>query len=87
MKVDHSTIARWVLTYAPQIEEKTRRHLKLTNESWRVDETYIEVKRENGNIYIGQKKREGNTIDFMLSVRRNKKAASAILQKSPKSQT
>ena len=30
LKVDHSTIARWVLTYSSQIDEKTRCHLKLT---------------------------------------------------------
>ena len=53
LKVDHSTIGRWVLNYSPQIEERTRRHLKLTNDSWKVDETYIKVK-ENGNIYTEQ---------------------------------
>ena len=35
LKIDHSTIGRWVLTYSPQIEERTRRHLKLTNDSKR----------------------------------------------------
>lgn len=35
LKVDHSTIGRWVLNYSLQIEERTRRHLKLTNDSWR----------------------------------------------------
>ena len=43
LEVDHSTIARWVLTYSPQIEEKARCYLKLTNDSWQVDETYIKV--------------------------------------------
>ncbi len=41
LKVDHSTIGRWVLTYAPEIEKRTRRFLKPTNDSWKVDETYI----------------------------------------------
>ena len=43
LKVDHSTICRWVHTYSPEIDERTRRHLKLTNDSWKVDETYIKV--------------------------------------------
>jgi IS6 family transposase len=30
---------RWVQTYAPEIEKRLRRHLRLSNGSWRVDET------------------------------------------------
>ena len=44
LKVDHSTIARWVLAYSPEIEPRTRRFLKPTNESGRVDETDIKVR-------------------------------------------
>ncbi len=35
--VDHSTIARWVLRYAPILNERMRRHLRRPNRSWRVD--------------------------------------------------
>ena len=41
LKVDHSTIARWVLAYAPELEKRVKPHLKPTNDSWKVDETYI----------------------------------------------
>src|SRR2546430_6301871 len=44
LNVDHSTIARWVLTYAPELKKRVKAQLKLTNDSWRVDETYIKVK-------------------------------------------
>ena len=37
--VEHSTIWRWVQRYAPEVEQRLRRHLKPTNRSWRVDET------------------------------------------------
>ena len=80
LKVDHSTIARWVLNYAPQIDEKTRRHLKLTNDSCQVDETYIKVKGKWKYLYRAVDS-EGNTLDFMLSARRNKKAAKRFFQK------
>ena len=80
LSVDHSTIARWVLTYAPQIDEKTRRHLKLTNDSWRVDETYIKVRGKWQYLYRAVDS-EGNTLDFRLSVRRNKKAAHRFFKK------
>src|SRR5580693_1644728 len=40
---DHTTIWRWVQRYGPELEQRLRRHLKPTNKSWRVDETYIRV--------------------------------------------
>ena len=46
VKVDHTTIMRWVHQYSPEIEKRVRRHLRPTNGSWRVDETYIKIKGE-----------------------------------------
>jgi IS6 family transposase len=43
MSVDHTTIFRWVQRYAPEIDRRSRPHLKPTNDSWRVDETYVKV--------------------------------------------
>jgi transposase-like protein len=37
---DHTTVWRWVQRYAPEFEQRMRRHLQSTNKSWRVDETY-----------------------------------------------
>ncbi|CDZ76384.1 hypothetical protein BN59_00653 [Legionella massiliensis] len=45
LKVDHSTINRWVIEYAPQLEEIFRkRHKRPVGTSWRMDETYIRIK-------------------------------------------
>ncbi len=44
LSVDHSTIYRWVQRYAPEIDKRSRPHLKQTNDSWRVDETYVKVR-------------------------------------------
>ena len=41
LSVDHSTIHRWVLQYGPELDKRCRPHLRPTNDSWRVDETYI----------------------------------------------
>ncbi len=41
LSVDHTTIFRWVQAYAPEIDKRSRPHLKPTNDSWRVDETYV----------------------------------------------
>ncbi|SDZ42699.1 hypothetical protein SAMN04488156_1354 [Bacillus sp. 166amftsu] len=42
--IAHTTILRWVHQSGPQLEVKVRHHLKPTNDSWRVDETYVKVK-------------------------------------------
>jgi IS6 family transposase len=39
-----SCIWRWVQVYGPEIDKRCRQHLKRTNRSWRLDETYINVK-------------------------------------------
>ena len=80
LKIDHSTIGRWVLTYAPQIDERTRRNLKITNDSWKVDETYIKVKGKWKYLYRAVDSK-GNTLDFRLSARRNKEAAKRFFKK------
>jgi transposase-like protein len=46
LKVDHTTIYRWVQQYAPELEKRCKPHLKQTTDSWRVDETYVKVKGE-----------------------------------------
>src|SRR3954447_24476199 len=42
--VDHTTIFRWIQAYAPELEKRIRPHLRPSNGSWRVDETYVKVK-------------------------------------------
>ena len=43
LKVDHSTIHRWVLAFAPLLEQEFRKKKKPVLSSWRMDETYIKV--------------------------------------------
>ncbi len=72
---------RWVHQYSPEIEKKIRRHLRTTNDSWRVDETYIKVKGKWKYFYRAVDS-NGDTIDFMLSAKRNLKAAKRFLKKA-----
>jgi IS6 family transposase len=53
--------------------------LKRTNDSWRVDETYIKIKGENMYLYRAVDS-EGNTLDFYLSKKRDAKAAKCFLK-------
>ena len=85
MEVDHSTINRWVLKYAPELDKRIRPHLKPTNNSWRVDETYIKIKGVWKYLYRAVDS-EGNTLDFMLSAKRDGKAAARFFRKVLKSQ-
>ncbi|WJE55776.1 IS6 family transposase (plasmid) [Bacillus cereus] len=79
--IAHTTIMRWVHQYGPQLEEKVRHHLKPTNDSWRVNETYIKVKGQWMDLYRAVDS-EGNTIDFYLSKSRDKQAAKRFLKKA-----
>src|SRR3982750_3314060 len=40
LATDRSCVWRWVQAYAPEINKRCRPHLKPTNKSYRVDETY-----------------------------------------------
>ena len=51
LTVDHTTVYRWVQAYAPELDKRCRAHLLKTNDSWRVDETYIKVKGEWKYLY------------------------------------
>ena len=83
LTVDHSTIYRWVQDYAPELDKRCRSHLRPTNGSWRVDETYIEVKGEWKYLYRAVDS-EGNTLDFMLSAFRDARAAERFFRKTLK---
>ncbi len=80
LSIAHKTIMHWVHQYEPQLEEKVRHHLKATNNSWRVDETYIKVKGKWMYLYRAVDS-EGNTIDFYLSKNRNTQSAKRFFKK------
>ncbi|WP_141499558.1 IS6 family transposase, partial [Bacillus toyonensis] len=81
LSIAHTTIMRWVHQYGPELDERVRRHLKTTNDSWRVDETYVKVKGQWMYLYRAVDS-EGNTIDFYLSESRDKQAAKRFFKKA-----
>src|SRR5436305_2180534 len=80
LDVDHSTVFRWVQRYAPEINKRIRQHLKMSGTSYRVDETYIKVGKTCKYLYRAVDK-EGNTIEFMLSAKRDVSAAKRFFKK------
>lgn len=77
----HTTVFRWVQKYGPELDKRCRPHLYPTNDSWLVDETYIEVKGEWKYLYRAVDS-TGNTLDFLLTARRDAKAAKRFFRKA-----
>src|SRR4028119_1197843 len=79
--VDHTTIFRWIQAYAPELEKRIRPHLRQSNGSWRVDETYVKVKGRWTYLYRAVDSRS-QTIDFLLSAKRDAEAAKRFFRKA-----
>jgi len=81
LHADHTTIYRWVQYYAPELEQHCRSYLKATTDSWRVDETYIKVKKVWMYLYRAVDS-QGNTLEFLLSPTRDSQAAKRFFAKA-----
>jgi IS6 family transposase len=81
LSVAHTTIMRWVQEFSPVLNGKIRKHLKPTNDSWRMDETYLKIKGVDHYLYRAVDS-DGGTIDFCLSKNRDKQAAKKFLKKA-----
>src|SRR5450631_1213372 len=76
-----AAIWRWVQAYAPELNKRCRPHLKPTNKSYRIDETYINVKGEDKYLYRALDS-TGQTIDFLLTAKRDTAAAKRFLRRA-----
>ena len=81
VEVDHTTMYRWVQRFAPELEKRTRRHLRPCRGPWHVDETYLRVDGEWRYLYRAVDG-TGQTIDFLLSAKRDKQAAKRFFRKA-----
>lgn len=79
--VDHATLNRWVVKFAPLIADRARARKRPTASSWRMDETYIRVKGRWTYLYRAVD-RDGQTLDFMLSERRDLAAARRFFRRA-----
>src|SRR3954454_1778080 len=83
--VDHSTLNRWVIRYAPEFDKQFRRRQCPVGRSWRLDETYVKIKGQWAYLYRAVDK-EGQTVDFLLTPQRDREAAEAFLRKAIRQQ-
>jgi transposase-like protein len=80
LSVHHSTLFRWVQVYAPEINKRIKPHLKMSGTSYRIDETYIKVGKNCKYLYRAVDK-EGQTVEFMLSAKRDVCSAKRFFKK------
>jgi transposase-like protein len=83
--VDHSTLNRWVLAYAPLLEKRLRFFRKPHCGSIRIDETYVKIRGQWRYLYRAIDK-HGNPVDFLLTAKRDLEAAKRFFRKMLKDQ-
>src|SRR5688572_20038066 len=82
LEVDHSTLNRWVLAYAPVIERRLRAFRKPHCGSVRIDETYVKVRGQWRYLYRAIDK-HGTPADFLPTATRDLEAAKRFRRHEP----
>jgi len=81
IRMDHSTVHRWVLHFSPKLLERFHRKKRPVTRKWNLDETYIKVKREWMYLYRAIDS-NGDTVEFYFSRNRDLKAAKGFIRKA-----
>ncbi|WP_282124444.1 IS6 family transposase [Algibacter mikhailovii] len=81
VKVDLATNQRWVFKFTSFVEQQFRKRKKSVGKRWRMNETYIKVKGQWRYLYRAVDK-QGNTVDFLLTKRRQRISAQRFLIKA-----
>jgi transposase-like protein len=81
VEIDHSILNRWVVRYVPLLDQRFRARKRPVGSSWRLDETYVKVKGSWKYLYRAVDK-AGATVDFVLTAKRDRKAALRFLRKA-----
>ncbi|CNI73953.1 transposase [Yersinia frederiksenii] len=79
--VDHSTLHQWVIRLVPLLDKAFRRYKRPVGRRWRMDETYIKIKGQWKYLYRAVDT-TGQTIDFLLTARRDAAAALRFFRKA-----
>ena len=79
--IDHSTVHRWMVKMLPVLAAVFRRRKRPVGRSWRMDETYIKVSGQWKYLYRAVD-RDGDTVDFLLTARRDLAAARRFLERA-----
>jgi len=83
ISVDHATVHRWTVHYAPLLLEQFNRRKKAVTGKWHFDETYIKVRGRWMYLYRAIDS-NGDTVEFWFSERRNLTAVKRFLDRALK---
>lgn len=83
MFVDYPSISSWAIRFLPALEKPLRKHKRPVGGSCRMDEACIKVRGAWKYLYRAVDK-EGKTVDFLLTARRDKAAAVRFFDKAMK---
>ena len=81
LSVDHSTVHRWVVRFAPQLLERFNRCKRAVTGKWYLDETYIKVRGQWMYLYRAIDS-AGDTVESFFSERRDLMAAKRFLRRA-----
>ena len=81
--LDHTTIFRWVIRFTPFLLSAFQKKKRPVGDRWRMDETYVKVNGKDRYLYRAVDK-EGQTVDFLLTSRRDRNASRRFLEKAMK---
>ncbi len=83
ISVDHATIHRWVVRYAPELLKRFHARKRAVTGKWHVDETYIKVSGRWMYLYRAVDS-NGDTVEFWFSEQRNLTADKRFLRQALK---
>lgn len=78
---DHATVHRWALKMLPVLAAVFRQRKRPVGTSWRLDETHLKVAGRWQYLYRAVD-RDGHTVDFLLTARRDAAAARRFLERA-----
>lgn len=81
ISVDHTTIHRWTIRYAPLLLERFNRRKRSVTGRWHIDETYIKVRGQWMHLYRAIDS-VGDTVEFWFSEQRDLPAAKRFFRKA-----
>jgi putative transposase len=77
VSVDPSTLTRWVIKYAPEIEKQFRARTRPVGKSGQLDETYGKIRGQWVSLYRAVNN-NGQTVDCLLTLQRDRAAAAVF---------
>jgi putative transposase len=79
--VDHATVHRWSLKILPVLAKAFRSRERTVGKRWRINETYINLRGRWKYLYRSVD-RDGDTVDFLSTARRDEAAARRFLERA-----